>query len=111
MQGELAGFDAYHKRSKVSYDDGQEEWINLAKERFRLALLSPHPAPLFLSVLAHCMDCLEFPMPMYQHSMAAFVHKAGSKRNSTKRISMQCTSLLDLCEDDTCFGTWGRAPR
>lgn len=35
VQGRLAGFDAYHKRSKVCYDDGQEEWISLAKERFR----------------------------------------------------------------------------
>ena len=38
LQGQLAGFDAYHKRSKVCYDDGQEEWISLAKERFRLVL-------------------------------------------------------------------------
>ena len=38
LQGQLAGFDAYHKRSKVCYDDGQEEWISLAKERFRWVL-------------------------------------------------------------------------
>ena len=38
MQGYLAGFDAYHKRSKVCYDDGQEEWISLAKERFRYVM-------------------------------------------------------------------------
>ena len=35
LQGELSGFDAYHKRSKVCYDDGQEEWVSLMQETFR----------------------------------------------------------------------------
>ena len=38
MQGELSGFDAYHKRSKVCYDDGQEEWVSLMRETFRCCL-------------------------------------------------------------------------
>lgn len=35
LQGELSGFDAYRKRSKVCYDDGQEEWVSLMQETFR----------------------------------------------------------------------------
>jgi hypothetical protein len=33
-QGELVAFDYYHKRSKVLYDDGEEEWIALPRHTF-----------------------------------------------------------------------------
>ena len=34
VQGELLAFDSYHKRSKVLYDDGEEEWVALQREMF-----------------------------------------------------------------------------
>ena len=34
-QGKLLQFDGYHKRHKVAYDDGEEEWVSLAREPFR----------------------------------------------------------------------------
>ena len=33
-QGELLAFDAYHRRNKVLYDDGAEEWVSLQREMF-----------------------------------------------------------------------------
>lgn len=35
LQGRLVQFDSYHKRHKVCYDDGEEEWVSLAREPFR----------------------------------------------------------------------------
>lgn len=35
MQGKLVQFDSYHKRHKVIYDDGEEEWVALTRESFR----------------------------------------------------------------------------
>lgn len=34
-KGKLIQFDSYHKRHKVVYDDGEEEWIALPRESFR----------------------------------------------------------------------------
>lgn len=34
-QGKLVQFDSYHKRHKVAYDDGDEEWVSLPREAFR----------------------------------------------------------------------------
>eukprot|EP00887_Chlorella_sp_A99_P006200 scaffold3.g6200.t1 len=34
-RGKLVQFDGYHKRHKVLYDDGQEEWVSLGREAFR----------------------------------------------------------------------------
>ena len=34
MQGEVTSFDSYHKRSKISYDDGEEMWVALQRETF-----------------------------------------------------------------------------
>ena len=34
VQGEIASFDSYHKRSKISYDDGEEMWVALQRETF-----------------------------------------------------------------------------
>ncbi|PRW60087.1 Histone-lysine N-methyltransferase ATX2 [Chlorella sorokiniana] len=34
-KGRLVQFDSYHKRHKVCYDDGEEEWVSLAREPFR----------------------------------------------------------------------------
>ena len=33
-QGEVTSFDSYHKRSKISYDDGEEMWVALQRETF-----------------------------------------------------------------------------
>ena len=52
MQGELSGFDAYHKRSKVCYDDGQEEWVSLMRETFRCCL-----PDLLQGTLHACVEC------------------------------------------------------
>lgn len=35
LQGKLVQFDSYHKRHKVAYDDGDEEWVSLPREAFR----------------------------------------------------------------------------
>lgn len=35
LQGKVLQFDSYHKRSKILYDDGEEEWVSLAREKFR----------------------------------------------------------------------------
>lgn len=35
LQGTLAALDGYHKRAKVVYDDGEEEWLSLPKHAFR----------------------------------------------------------------------------
>lgn len=37
-KGKLCQFDSYHKRHKVLYDDGEEEWVALPKETFRCLL-------------------------------------------------------------------------
>lgn len=62
LQGRLAGFDAYHKRSKVCYDDGQEEWLSLAKERFRSAVLLLHLPSMLMHALvnvhSHLTACI-----------------------------------------------------
>ena len=34
MQGEVTSFDSYHKRSKISYDDGEEMLVALQRETF-----------------------------------------------------------------------------
>ena len=34
-KGKLIQFDSYHKRHKIMYDDGEEEWIALPRESFR----------------------------------------------------------------------------
>ena len=34
-QGTLASLDGYHKRAKVVYDDGEEEWLALPNHAFR----------------------------------------------------------------------------
>jgi hypothetical protein len=34
-QGKLVQFDSYHKRHKILYDDGEEEWVALPRESFR----------------------------------------------------------------------------
>ena len=35
LQGKLLQFDSYHKRSKILYDDGEEEWVSLSRETFK----------------------------------------------------------------------------
>jgi len=35
VQGKIVQFDSYHKRHKVMYDDGEEEWVGLGRESFR----------------------------------------------------------------------------
>ena len=37
-QGEVVSFDAYHKRVKLRYDDGHEEWVAPQREQFRWLL-------------------------------------------------------------------------
>lgn len=37
-QGEVVSFDAYHKRVKLRYDDGHQEWVAPQKEQFRWLL-------------------------------------------------------------------------
>ncbi|KAL0037417.1 hypothetical protein WJX79_006871 [Trebouxia sp. C0005] len=63
-KGQLAGFDAYHKRSKVCYDDGQEEWISLSKERFRWftprGCTSKHFNPRMKSVMTQ-LEAIDIP--------------------------------------------------
>lgn len=34
-KGKLIQFDSYHKRHKILYDDGEEEWVALSREYFR----------------------------------------------------------------------------
>ncbi|GAB4820373.1 hypothetical protein N2152v2_007419 [Parachlorella kessleri] len=34
-KGKLMQFDSYHKRSKILYDDGEEEWVSLSRESFK----------------------------------------------------------------------------
>lgn len=34
-KGRLTQFDSYHKRHKIVYDDGEEEWVALTRESFR----------------------------------------------------------------------------
>ncbi len=34
VQGEVLAFDSYHKRNKILYDDGEEEWVALQRELF-----------------------------------------------------------------------------
>lgn len=34
-KGKLIQFDSYHKRHKIVYDDGEEEWVALTRESFR----------------------------------------------------------------------------
>ena len=34
-QGELRSYDGYHKRHKLLYDDSADEWVALARQRFR----------------------------------------------------------------------------
>lgn len=34
MQGKITSYDSYHKRSKVRYDDDEEEWLALPRQRF-----------------------------------------------------------------------------
>ena len=38
MQATIISFDSCHKRCKVQYDDGEEEWLTLPKQRFRWLL-------------------------------------------------------------------------
>ena len=38
LQATIVLFDSYHKRCKVQYDDGEEEWLALPKQRFRWLL-------------------------------------------------------------------------
>ncbi|CAL8467270.1 g6807 [Coccomyxa elongata] len=33
-KGEVTAFDSYHKRNKIMYDDGEEEWVALQRETF-----------------------------------------------------------------------------
>ena len=35
LQGTLAALDGYHKRARVVYDDGEEEWLSLPRHAFR----------------------------------------------------------------------------
>ena len=30
----MTAFDSYHKRNKIMYDDGEEEWVALQRETF-----------------------------------------------------------------------------
>jgi hypothetical protein len=34
-QAELSSYDGYRKRCKLTYDDGEEEWLALHREKFR----------------------------------------------------------------------------
>lgn len=34
VQGDISSFDSYHKRNKISYDDGEEMWVALQRETF-----------------------------------------------------------------------------
>ncbi|KAK9824439.1 hypothetical protein WJX72_010256 [[Myrmecia] bisecta] len=34
-KGELTAYDSYHKRCKIIYDDGEEEWLALQREAFK----------------------------------------------------------------------------
>ncbi len=38
VQATIVVYDSYHKRCKVQYDDGEEEWLALPKQRFRWLL-------------------------------------------------------------------------
>jgi hypothetical protein len=49
-KGRLAQFDSYHKRHKLIYDDGEEEWVALSREKF--AWLTPRAASSGCSVQA-----------------------------------------------------------
>ncbi|KAL6768038.1 hypothetical protein ACKKBF_B37530 [Auxenochlorella protothecoides x Auxenochlorella symbiontica] len=41
-RGRLVQYDSYHKRHKIAYDDGEEEWVSLSRESFRV--LTPRGA-------------------------------------------------------------------
>lgn len=34
----MTSYDSYHKRSKIRYDDDEEEWLALSRQRFTCLL-------------------------------------------------------------------------
>ncbi|DBA82770.1 hypothetical protein WJX77_000353 [Trebouxia sp. C0004] len=96
-KGQVAGFDAYHKRSKVCYDDGQEEWISLSKERFRWftprGCTSKHFNSRMKSVMTQ-LDAIDIPagsvtlpQPSVPGSVQTVVSEAGGRGSNADSAS------------------------
>ena len=99
MQGEVIGFDAYHKRVKLRFDDGYEEWVAPQKEQFRWLLPRAASAGC-TAAMAHLMADLGAKGALTTHcaTLLAFSFWA------TERDGELCPFTTDLS-----MGAW-RAP-
>ena len=82
-QGALRSYDGYHKRHKLLYDDSADEWVALARQRFRWLTPRGRSAGARLSIS--------------QTSEVEQIHLAASCSGCMRQASMRCAQPRHMC--------------
>lgn len=86
LQGKITSYDSYHKRSKVRYDDDEEEWLALPRQRF-ISLLPR----------ARSAGCT----PSFMAAMQAL---GAANMTGSAQVGLLCHSCYITCCE--CLGLW-----